>query len=72
MERFFRDLSQDVVLPGSFTSLSDLVAAIWSYLEERNLKPKRYEWRAQGQVILDKLRRARQALASQSNISKDS
>jgi len=72
VERFFRDLSQDVVLPGSFTSLSDLVAAIWSYLEERNLKPKRYEWRAQGQVILDKLRRARQALASQSNISKDS
>jgi len=72
VERFFRDLSQDVVLPGSFSSVPDLVAAIWSYLEERNLKPKRYEWRAEGQAILDKLRRARQALASQSPVNKDS
>jgi transposase len=72
VERFFRDLSQDVVLPGSFSSVPDLVAAIWSYLEQRNLKPKRYEWRAEGQVILDKLCRARQALALQTNVNKDS
>jgi len=71
VERFFRDLSQDVVLPGSFGSGRDLVAAIWSYLEERNLRPKRYEWRAEGQAILEKLRRARQALAQQLNVSKD-
>jgi transposase len=72
VERFFRDLSQDVVLPGSFGSVQDLVAAIWSYLEERNLKPKRYEWRAEGKVILDKLRGARQMLAQQSIVNKDS
>lgn len=72
VERFFRDLSQDVVLPGSFTSVPDLVAAIWSYLEERNLNPKRYEWKAEGQAILEKLRRARQALARQSTVTKDS
>jgi transposase len=72
VERFFRDLSQDVVLPGSFTSVPDLVAAIWRYLEERNLKPKRYEWKAEGQAILEKLRRARQALARQSTVTKDS
>jgi transposase len=72
VERFFRDLSQDVVLPGSFASVPELVAAIWNYLEERNLKPKRYEWRAEGQVILDKLRRARQALAQPHNVNKDS
>jgi len=71
VERFFRDLSQDVVLPGSFSSVPDLVTAIWSYLEERNLKPKRYEWRAEGQVVLEKLRRARQALAQPSNVNKD-
>jgi len=71
VERFFRDLSQDVVLPGSFSSLPDLVAAIWSYLEERNLRPKRYEWRAQGRVILEKLQRARQALAQQTTVTKD-
>ena len=71
VERFFRDLSQDVVLPGSFGGVPELVAAIWSYLEERNLRPKRYEWRAEGQVILEKLRRARQALAQQLNLIKD-
>jgi hypothetical protein len=72
VERFFRDLSQDVVLPGSFQSVPELVAAIWSYLEERNLKPKRYEWRADGKAILDKVFRAREALARQSAVNKDS
>ena len=71
VERFFRDLSQEVVLPGSFGSVPELVAAIWSYLSERNLKPKRYEWRAEGQVILDKLHRARQMLAQQASVNKD-
>jgi len=64
-------LSQDVVLPGSFSSVPDLVTAIWSYLEERTLKPKRYEWRAEGRVVLEKLRRARQALAQPFNVNKD-
>lgn len=71
VERFFRDLSQDVVLPGSFASLDELTDAIWSYLAERNLKPQRYEWRAEGQAILEKIRRARETLARQCNITKD-
>jgi transposase len=71
VERFFRDLSQDVVLPGSFASVEELVAAIWSYLAERNLKPQRYEWRAEGRVILEKIRRAREILANQTLITKD-
>lgn len=71
VERFFRDLSQEVVLPGSFGSVPELVQAIWSYLEERNLRPKRYEWRADGRAILEKLRRARAALANESNVNKD-
>jgi transposase len=72
VERFFRDLSQEVILPGSFGSVPELIEAIWSYLAERNLRPKRYEWRAAGQMILEKLRRARQALAQPPNVSKDS
>src|SRR5882672_5037031 len=72
VERFFRDLSQDVVLPGSFESVKELVQAIWDYLAERNLKPKRYEWRAQGQAILEKIQRARRALAQQLAVNKDS
>jgi transposase len=70
VERFFRDLSQEVVLPGSFQSVPQLVADIWSYMGERNLKPKRYEWRADGKAILEKVRRARQVLAHQSGVSK--
>jgi transposase len=71
VERFFRDLSQDVVLPGSFTSVKELSAAIWDYLAERNLRPTRYVWKARGQSILEKIHRARTALARQSAVSKD-
>ena len=68
VERFFRDLSQDVVLPGSFESVKALVEAIWAYLEERNLRPVRYEWRAEGKSILEKIHRAREALARSATI----
>ena len=71
VERFFRDLSQDVVLPGSFASVGELTDAIWAYLAERNLKPQRYEWRAEGKAILEKIRRAREALARPSPVTKD-
>ena len=71
VERFFRDLSEDVVLPGSFASVQELADAIAAYLAERNLKPKRYEWRADGKAILEKIQRAREALARQPVVSKD-
>jgi transposase len=58
VERFFRDLSQDVIRDGSFTSTRQLIEAIMNYLAERNLQPTRYQWHAQGAEILEKLRRA--------------
>jgi transposase len=57
VERFFRDLSQDVILPGSFASVEDLTARIWASLEERNLRPTRYVWQAKGHDILEKIQR---------------
>ncbi len=69
VERFFRDLSQEVVLPGSFASVEQLTKAIWDYLAERNLRPTRYEWKADGKVILEKIQRARAALARQPSIT---
>jgi len=66
VERFFRDLSQDVVLPGSFAGVGQLTKAIWDYLADRNLRPTRYEWKADGKIILEKIQRARAALAQQS------
>ena len=61
VERFFRDLSQQAILPGSFGSVRQLVDAIMQYLARHNLKPKRYVWRAKGEEILAKIQRAWQA-----------
>ena len=72
VERFFRDLSEDVVLPGSFGSVGELAAAISEYLAERNLKPTRYEWKADGKTVPAKIKRAREALAHQQSVNKDS
>ena len=55
VERFFRDLTQDVVRNGSFASVPELVDAINDYFEEHNLEPKRYVWRQSSQVILAKI-----------------
>jgi len=61
VERFFRDLSQQAILPGSFGSVAELVDAINRYLSRHNLEPKRYVWHANGQTVLDKIRRAWEA-----------
>jgi transposase len=58
VERFFRDLSQQAILPGSFGSVHQLVDAIMHYLAKHNLNPKRYVWRAKGEEILAKIHRA--------------
>jgi transposase len=62
VERFFRDLTEDVVREGSFASVRELASAIETYLAERNLAPKRYVWSAKGEAILAKIVRARAAL----------
>lgn len=61
VERFFRDLTVDCVRDGSFTSVRELAQAIEAYLLERDLNPVRYIWKADGQAILEKIRRAREA-----------
>ena len=61
VERFFRDITEDVIREGSFGSVKALVSAIEAYLADRDLVPKRYVWRAEGATILDKINRARAA-----------
>jgi transposase len=65
VERFFRDLTEDVVRAGSFQSTAELVEKIQAYLDERNLHPKRYVWKAKGEEILAKIQRARAVLNEQ-------
>src|SRR3954447_9976436 len=61
VERFFADITQDAIRDGSFSSVRQLIVAIEEYLTLRNEEPKRYQWRAKGEEILEKLQRARQA-----------
>src|ERR1700730_18558499 len=61
VERFFRDLSQHAILPGSFGSVADLVDTINLYLAQHILEPKRYVWHADAQEVLNKIHRAWEA-----------
>jgi transposase len=63
VERFFGELTQDVIREGSFKSVRELVTDIEAYLVDRNNNPKPYRWRAKGEVILAKIQRAREALS---------
>ena len=64
VERFFADLTGDVIRTGSFTSVHDLVRHINAYLAARNTAPVPYVWKATGAQTLAKIRRARAALAT--------
>ena len=43
VERFFRDLTEDVIRSGSFASVQELVDDINAYLIERNANPQPYK-----------------------------
>ncbi len=65
VERFFGELTQDVIRDGSFGSVRELVKDIEHYLAERNRNPKPYKWKAKGEEILRKIQRAKEALEAQ-------
>lgn len=64
VERFFCEITEEVIRRGSFSSIKELTDSIFRYLAKRNEAPKRYTWRADGQKILEKIARARQVLAA--------
>ena len=59
VERFFADLTGDVIRAGSFTSVNELVRDIKAYLAERNANPKPDKWKAAGAEILSQINHAR-------------
>mgnify|MGYP006299469941 FL=1 len=61
VERFFADITNDVIRDGSFRNVRQLVKAMEMYLAERNLKPKPYKWKADGETILRKIKKAKAA-----------
>ncbi len=62
VERFFRDVHMEVVKNGSFAQLKELNDALQNFMDERNAAPVRYVWKADGHKILEKIKRAKQAM----------
>jgi len=55
IERFFRDLSENRLRRGVFTSVPELVAAIDAYIAHHNSNPKPFIWTKSARDILQKV-----------------
>ena len=63
VERLFGDISEQTISRGSFRSVRELCRSIEEYIVEHNLNPKCYVWKAKGEEILAKIKRAREKLS---------
>lgn len=64
VERWFREITQKRIRRGTFTSVKELVKAIYDYLEAYNRNPKRFVWTKSADTILGKIDRCKQALGT--------
>ncbi len=67
VERFFRDLTEERLRRGVFTSVPELIEAIEQYIAVHNEKPKPFIWTAKANDILEKVVRANRRLSSKQN-----
>src|SRR5271167_149465 len=68
VERFFRDLTENQLRRGVFTSVQALQARIFAYIEEHNRQPKPIIWTAKANDILEKVKRAKANLNNSSSV----
>jgi len=64
VERWFRDITQRRIRRGTFRSVKELTAAIHDYLRAYNQAPTRFVWTKDADMILDKIRRCKEALGT--------
>jgi len=62
VERFFGILTDKQLRRGVFTSVKELEAALKSFIEQHNRKPKPFVWTKSTEEILEKVGRARERL----------
>jgi transposase len=62
VERWFREITDKRIRRGVFRSVSELIDAIESYIEQHNRDPKPFVWTAGAGKILAKVKRARAVL----------
>ena len=67
VERFFRDISENRLRRGVFTSVPELVSAIDEYIAHHNTNPKPFIWTKNARDILQKVIRANSRLSSKQN-----
>ncbi len=67
VERFFRDISENRLRRGVFTSVAELVTAIDEYIAHHNTNPKPFIWTKSARDILQKVIRANSRLSSKQN-----
>jgi transposase len=63
VERWFGLITDRMIRRGTFCSVPELEQAIYQWLATWNNKPKPFVWKATADVILDKVRRCREAIA---------
>ena len=61
VERFFRDITQNQLRRGVFTSVEELQKTIFDYVEQHNRQPKPFIWTAKANDILEKVKRGKAA-----------
>ena len=59
VERFFRDLTENQLRRGVFTSVEALQERILAYIQKHNRGPKPFIWTAKANDILEKVKRAK-------------
>ena len=67
VERFFRDISENRLRRGVFTSVPELTTAIEQYVAHHNANPKPFIWTATARDILQKVIRANSRLSGKQN-----
>ena len=67
VERFFRDITENRLRRGVFTSVPELIAAIDQYVTHHNTSPKPFIWTKSARDILQKVIRANSKLSAKQN-----
>src|SRR5215831_7046298 len=62
VERWFGLITDKMIRRGTFHSAAELERAIYAWLASWNDKPKPFVWKATAEVILDKIRRCKEAI----------
>jgi transposase len=62
VERWFGLITDKMIRRGTFHSVDELERAIYAWLASWNDQPKAFVWKATADVILDKVRRCKEAI----------